>query len=244
MDKCPKTSAIISTPPPVTSHAIVTPKGLACWASVLGSIKMPDPTIFPTTKAVNNQKPHFLSVPFPYLRYIHFGPDPAVSSLIYLWSNDLYSLCSSWVTFLTAYPYLRYSEHKKAWTTVHAFQNIHLDLRIALHASKTWQSCIYSMQTQHKESWSSLYTSALMPFSHDLRFHLSHEWLIIRATSTSLRHSVRISIHFYYTKVIKHSHICQREKHRKRQRIISLPITCLLIVVFLLLYSFLKRIAC
>lgn len=67
MDKWPKTSAIINTPAPVKSHADVAPNGLAIFASVLGSEKMPEPTIFPTTNAVNNQKPHFFvcSIPVP-----------------------------------------------------------------------------------------------------------------------------------------------------------------------------------
>ncbi|CAN2250144.1 hypothetical protein STZ1_20259 [Bacillus subtilis] len=67
MDKCPKTSAIISTPAPVKSQADVAPNGLAIEASELGKEKIPDPTIFPTTNAVNNQKPHFFvcSIPVP-----------------------------------------------------------------------------------------------------------------------------------------------------------------------------------
>lgn len=49
--------AIINTPAPVSSQPSNTPAGLAASASERGSIKMPDPTILPTTSAVNNQNP-------------------------------------------------------------------------------------------------------------------------------------------------------------------------------------------
>lgn len=50
----------IKTPNPVVNQAKVTPRGLAVCANVLGTMKIPAPTILPTTKAVSTQKPHFL----------------------------------------------------------------------------------------------------------------------------------------------------------------------------------------
>ena len=58
--KLPKTRASIKTPNPVVNQAKVTPSGLAVCANVLGTMKIPAPTMLPTTKAVSTQKPHFL----------------------------------------------------------------------------------------------------------------------------------------------------------------------------------------